>query len=98
MYVIPGENPHIRHAVLVPTLEEGMYRFHFLVVKGQDQCPNPDGKGVLVAPTVHGNLIVGPNAEGVDRAEDVNNTAAGLAFVRKMSVSVTVSHRQMIRP
>ena len=25
------------------------------------QCPNENGKGVLVAPTVHGNLIVGPN-------------------------------------
>lgn len=24
------------------------------------QCPNENGKGVLVAPTVHGNLIVGP--------------------------------------
>ncbi len=26
------------------------------------QCPGPLGKGVLVSPTVHGNLIVGPNA------------------------------------
>ena len=30
-----------------------------LVNKVVFQCPNPDGKGVLVAPTVHGNLIVG---------------------------------------
>jgi glycerol-3-phosphate dehydrogenase len=27
------------------------------------QCPTPLGKGVLVAPTVHGNLIIGPSAE-----------------------------------
>ena len=27
------------------------------------QCPGPMGKGVLVSPTVHGNLIVGPTAE-----------------------------------
>ncbi|MEG2119219.1 MAG: NAD(P)/FAD-dependent oxidoreductase [Pseudoflavonifractor sp.] len=30
------------------------------------QCPNALGKGVLVAPTIHGNLIVGPNAEPVE--------------------------------
>lgn len=42
------------------------------------QCPTAAGKGVLVAPTVHGNLIVGPNAEDV---ESTDNTAAGLAEV-----------------
>jgi glycerol-3-phosphate dehydrogenase len=26
------------------------------------QCPGPLGKGILVSPTVHGNLIVGPDA------------------------------------
>lgn len=46
------------------------------------QCPNKDGKGVLVAPTVHGNLIVGPNAEPA-QANDVAVTAGGLAFVRE---------------
>ncbi|MDZ7544086.1 FAD-dependent oxidoreductase, partial [Clostridium perfringens] len=29
------------------------------------QCPSKLGKGVLVTPTVHGNLIVGPNAETI---------------------------------
>lgn len=46
------------------------------------QCPNKDGKGVLVAPTVHGNLIVGPNAEAAS-AEDVSTTAQALSFVRQ---------------
>jgi len=45
------------------------------------QCPNEFGKGVLVAPTVHGNLIVGPNAEPVE-GENVSTTGEGLAFVR----------------
>lgn len=45
------------------------------------QCPNKYGKGVLVAPTVHGNLIVGPNAEAV-KGEDTATTRAGLAYVR----------------
>ena len=44
------------------------------------QCPNELGKGVLVAPTVHGNLIVGPNADPVE-GDDTACTAAGLAFV-----------------
>ena len=39
-----------------------------------------NGKGVLVAPTVHGNLIVGPNAEPV-AGDNTACTAAGLAFV-----------------
>ncbi len=46
------------------------------------QCPTDVGKGVLVAPTVHGNLIVGPNASPAESPEDTGNTAAGLDFVR----------------
>ncbi len=46
------------------------------------QCPNQQGKGVLVAPTVHGNLIVGPNAEAVT-GENTATTAGGLSFVRE---------------
>ncbi len=49
------------------------------------QCPNRDGKGVLVAPTVHGNLIVGPNAETID-TPDTSNTAKGLAFTRAQAM------------
>ena len=45
------------------------------------QCPNEDGKGVLVTPTVHGNLLVGPNSEVVEW-EDTANTTKGLDFVR----------------
>ncbi len=46
------------------------------------QCPNNDGKGVLVSPTVHGNLIVGPNAESDSAPRDTATTAAGQAFVK----------------
>ena len=45
------------------------------------QCPGPHGKGVLVAPTVHGNIIVGPSSEPVE-GEDTATTAAGLARVK----------------
>lgn len=44
------------------------------------QCPNAFGKGVLVAPTVHGNLIVGPNAAACD-IDDFKTTSQGLSYV-----------------
>lgn len=47
------------------------------------QCPSKVGKGVLVSPTVHGNLIVGPNAEDSDNTD---TTYEGLQFVRKTAV------------
>lgn len=60
------------------------------------QCPGPEGKGVLVAPTVHGNLIVGPNAEP---SESRATTAEGLEFVRHAAVKSVpgVDFRQSIR-
>lgn len=63
------------------------------------QCPGPEGKGVLVAPTIHGNLICGPNAQGMEDRLDLGNTAAGMAEVRtKAARSVPgVEWRQNIR-
>ena len=63
------------------------------------QCPGPEGKGVLVSPTVHGNLIAGPNAEPVTDRLDLGNTADGLDFVRARALkSVPGIHfRQNIR-
>ena len=46
------------------------------------QLPTKMGKGVLVTPTVHGNLLVGPSAENIDDKEDTATTASGLASVR----------------
>ena len=43
--------------------------------------PSRHGKGILVSPTVHGNLLVGPTAVDIDDAEGVNATAEGLADV-----------------
>ncbi len=47
------------------------------------QCPTKEGKGVLVAPTVHGNLIVGPDAVPCE-ADDVKTTAEGLDYVARV--------------
>ncbi|NHM14253.1 FAD-dependent oxidoreductase [Xiamenia xianingshaonis] len=45
------------------------------------QAPSPAGKGVLVTPTVHGNMLVGPNAVVQLNKTDVSTTAEGLCFV-----------------
>lgn len=45
------------------------------------QCPTKAGKGVLLSPTVHGNLIVGPDRTDNCNKEDVSTTREGLSFV-----------------
>ncbi len=44
--------------------------------------PTETTKGVLVSPTVFGNLILGPTAENVERKDDTSSTARGLAYLR----------------
>ncbi len=46
------------------------------------QLPSAMGKGVLVSPTVHGNLLVGPTATDLEDKENVKTTAEGLAFLQ----------------
>ena len=46
------------------------------------RCPSKMGKGVLVSPTVDGNLLLGPTAEDIEDKEDTKTTAAGLERVR----------------
>lgn len=62
------------------------------------QLPSKMGKGVLVSPTVHGNLLVGPTALDVDNKEAVNTTQDGLDSLGKTaSLSVkNVPMRQVI--
>lgn len=49
------------------------------------QCPSAVGKGVLVSPTAHGNLIVGPDAQDT-KADDTATSGFGLNFVRQSAV------------
>jgi len=44
--------------------------------------PTGTTKGVLVAPTVFGNLLVGPTAQDIQRKDDTSSTAEGLAYLR----------------
>ncbi len=53
------------------------------------QLPSNMGKGVLVTPTVHGNLLVGPTATDIENKEGVNTTAEGLdTLSQKAGLSV----------
>lgn len=45
------------------------------------QVPGPAGKGVLVSPTVHGNLFIGPNAVPQQSKESLGTTREGLDFI-----------------
>lgn len=47
------------------------------------QVPTDAGKGVLVTPTVHGNLLIGPTSLFIDDRDDKETTAEGLASVRE---------------
>jgi glycerol-3-phosphate dehydrogenase len=49
------------------------------------RCPSKMGKGVLVSPTVDGNLLVGPTAEDIEDKTDKKTTAEGLAKVRALA-------------
>lgn len=45
------------------------------------QLPSALGKGVLVTPTAHGNLLIGPTATDVEDKENTPTTAAELAYL-----------------
>lgn len=62
------------------------------------QLPGKYGKGVLVAPTIHGNLLIGPTATDIEDKEGTYTTAKELAEVTtKSAVSVkNIPYRQVI--
>ena len=45
-------------------------------------CPSANGKGILVSPTVDGNIILGPTAAAIDDKDDTATTDAGLSLVQ----------------
>lgn len=46
------------------------------------QCPTTKGKGVLITPTIHGNLLVGPDAEGIEGKDDTTTSLKGLDYIK----------------
>jgi len=45
------------------------------------QCPTEKGKGILVTPTVDGNIMIGPNAQDIEDPDDTATSQQGLAEV-----------------
>ena len=56
-----------------------------LVERTVFQLPGKFGKGVLVTPTVHGNLLIGPTAVDRSDKEATNTTSGGLAYAIEMA-------------
>ena len=50
--------------------------------------PTGTTKGVLLAPTVFGNVLLGPTAEDVRDKTDTSSTAAGLAYLRSEAARI----------
>lgn len=46
------------------------------------RCPSKMGKGILVSPTVDGNLLLGPTAENIEDKEDKSTTIDGLNAIK----------------
>ncbi len=49
------------------------------------RCPSAMGKGILVSPTVDGNLLLGPTAENIEDKEDTATTPAGFEAIRRQA-------------
>ena len=62
------------------------------------QAPGKYGKGVLVTPTVHGNILVGPTAVDIDDKESTATTREGLEEVMSKSLAAVkdIPFRQVI--
>lgn len=63
------------------------------------QCPSPAGKGVLVSPTVTGNLLVGPDAVEQRSRTDLDTDKNALSHIRERADTDTgvVNYRENIR-
>ena len=62
-------------------------------------CPSKVGKGILVTPTVHGNILVGPNAVDLEDKESLHTTSEGLKYIRKSVAHITekIDFKESIR-
>ena len=49
------------------------------------QCPSKMGKGILVTPTVDGNLLLGPSALDIEDKNDVSTTANTLSDILEIA-------------
>lgn len=57
--------------------------------------PTPTSRGILISPTIFGNVLVGPTAEEVDDRDDRAVTEEGLAALRRAVDEMVPSLRDM---
>ncbi|MEV7612177.1 FAD-dependent oxidoreductase [Streptomyces sp. NPDC089799] len=72
-----GVTPRRGQLIVFDELARGLVRHILLPV------PDARGKGVLVSPTVYGNVLLGPTAEDLSDKSATESTAAGLALLRE---------------
>lgn len=80
---------------------------YYLMDKSQGQivngvifgCPTPETKGVLIARTIYGNLVVGPTSEHIGDKNDTATTAAKQDEIRKKALTLMpgINFRENIR-
>jgi len=110
-YVINAAGVHsdeIHNMVAAPTFTMLPSKGQYYILDKSDgsvthhtlfQCPSRLGKGVLVSPTVHGNLIVGPDATENDERDSVSTTSERLDFVRNTAAKSVknINYKNSIR-
>jgi len=76
-------------------LDKGLDLVHHVIF----QCPTEKGKGVLIAPTVHGNYLIGPDSEIVEDKDSVATEARCLEYVKEASLlsSKAIPFNKVIR-
>ncbi len=62
-------------------------------------CPTEKGKGVLLVPTTHGNILVGPTSEDIDDKNGIQTTLSGLDYVREHADTIvrSIPYNKVIR-
>lgn len=62
------------------------------------QCPSEKGKGVVVLPTVHGNMLVGPDSLQIEQ-EEVSTTKESLDYIKERAMLTMdgINFRENIR-
>ncbi|MFI3172101.1 MAG: NAD(P)/FAD-dependent oxidoreductase [Eubacteriales bacterium] len=54
--------------------------------------PNEYGKGILITPTVHGNLLVGPTANDIEDKDDTATSRAGIETIIEKSMQKGIAN------
>ncbi len=49
------------------------------------QCPSSVGKGILITPTIHGNLLLGPDAEDIEDKDDIATASENLEYIKEVA-------------